>query len=303
LKTLNTYISSLLEIHDCVIIPDFGGFLLNISPAAFGGNGHELHPASKIVSFNRNLNINDGLLANFIASTENVSYTEALSFLKDEVSDLKSILNLGLPVKCPYIGTLVQNEENRLVFSPDTRKNYLTSSFGLPGLVLIPAEKQLSRIRKINEYQVNPEKIRRSRPVAATLAVAASLIFAMIIFLKNNAVEPGKIAMALYRDHTVQPVAESVNKIINDSENATKTIQPANPNLNYYIVGGSFKKEANARAFVQKLKKKGFQARVLNTENGFFRVTYYQESDSIIADKALHDIKNSENQSAWLLKW
>ena len=71
----------------------------------------------------------------------------------------------------------------------------------------------------------------------------------------------------------------------------------------YYIVAGAFKKESNAKILADKLKEKGYYPKVLNTENGFFRVTYIEEQDSNKADADLHKIKTSENQSAWLLKW
>ena len=63
-------ISELLYQFDCVIIPDFGGFVANYAGAKIQPIQNTFTPPSKQISFNRNLTSNDGLLANFYSGVE-----------------------------------------------------------------------------------------------------------------------------------------------------------------------------------------------------------------------------------------
>ena len=74
---VSKYIKDLLFIHDCVILPGFGGFVANYKPANIDDNLNIVSPPSKAVGFNRNLSKNDGLLINRLAESENLSYLEA----------------------------------------------------------------------------------------------------------------------------------------------------------------------------------------------------------------------------------
>jgi nucleoid DNA-binding protein len=308
LKNLEQYIAPLLEQHDCVIIPGFGGFLLNHKPAGFAGSSNEIHPQSKIVSFNRNLNINDGLLAQYIALEEHVIYQEALNYIDNGVEAFNEILNSGKSLKFPGAGALVQNAEQKRIFSPDYKFNHLVSSFGLPSLLLTPVEKPAAnRVYKLPDRQIaarirKPVRFRVNGPA---ISMAASLIILFLVFFQNAKISHEQVAQALHTKHiSTEPIAVSLNAILAQS---LKTEQPQtvviNPVSKFYVVGGSFKNEANAHILEKRLKKKGFLASVLNTENGFYRVTYLQERDSTKADMGLHKIKISENQAAWLLKW
>jgi hypothetical protein len=307
LEKLDEYIPELLERHDCVIIPDFGGFLLNTMPAGFLGGGNEIHPPSKVVSFNRSLNLNDGLLAMYISEKEGIAYNDALLKIAGSVNWMRIQLNAGQKLHFSGIGDLLQNNEDKIIFTPDYSRNYFVSSFGLPLLLLQPVEKQSdSKILQLREKKVRPLQRERKpvhRSYAPMVSIAASLIVMLFVFFKNYPIDSHDLAMAVFRGQAINTPLKTHTQVAEIQKINTPVVAYLNPNLTYYIVGGSFKKESNAKTFVEKLKKKGFQAQVLNTENGFFRVTYYREKDSTRADEVLHKIKVNENQSAWLLKW
>ena len=66
-------ISRLLEEHDCVILPGYGGFIGNYAPARIDPVSHSFVPPSKKILFNINLKQNDGLLCNRLVTDEGVS--------------------------------------------------------------------------------------------------------------------------------------------------------------------------------------------------------------------------------------
>ena len=69
--TLANYINDLLYRYDCVIVPNFGGFITNIIGANVSAEKNTFYPPKKQITFNVYLQHNDGLLANYIASSEN----------------------------------------------------------------------------------------------------------------------------------------------------------------------------------------------------------------------------------------
>ena len=52
---IEEYISDLLFEHDCVIVPDFGGFVCNYGPAAIDPAKHLFEPPAKRILFNKGL--------------------------------------------------------------------------------------------------------------------------------------------------------------------------------------------------------------------------------------------------------
>ncbi len=124
-------VSELLFKHNCVIIPEFGGFIANYKHSGFEESRNLISPSSKKVAFNQSLLQNDGLLVNFWAQSQNKSYKDALedvelfsSFLKDKIRSNKSF-------DFKSIGTFYLNAENKIIFVPYQGLNFLESSFGL----------------------------------------------------------------------------------------------------------------------------------------------------------------------------
>lgn len=182
---IDKYISELLFSHDCVIIPEFGGFVANYSPARIHPTQHTFTPPSKSIGFNRNLKSNDGLLANAIATACGVSFSEASRIIGSYVDDCGKTLKSGRRLIITDVGMLYFDVENNLQFEPDRTINYLPDAFGLTTF-------QSPAIRRDN-YQAQFEKKFIDRePVAAprrkinikkyvALAVAAvPVIFAAI---------------------------------------------------------------------------------------------------------------------------
>ena len=77
---------NVLQKKDCVIIPDFGGFVANYLPARLDETSNRIFPPSKHLLFNKNLINNDGLLAHRISAEEGVSYESALEKLSESLT-------------------------------------------------------------------------------------------------------------------------------------------------------------------------------------------------------------------------
>ncbi|MBL4594242.1 MAG: SPOR domain-containing protein [Flavobacteriales bacterium] len=128
---LEQYISELLYKYDCVIVPGLGGFVANYKSATIQPIQNTFSPPSKSISFNKNLNNNDGLLANLIAQKENINFNVANKKIEDYVLTISHDLKLKKRVLLKDVGTLFLDTENRTQFEPADTVNYLLSSFGL----------------------------------------------------------------------------------------------------------------------------------------------------------------------------
>ena len=127
---LETYIRDLMLRYDCVIVPDFGGFITNRISAAIDQKSHTFYPPTKQLGFNHHLTHNDGLLANYIATEENISFEQATHKIVETVIRWNQQVKTNT-LLLDKIGAFHLNEKNQLIFNPVITENYLLSSFGL----------------------------------------------------------------------------------------------------------------------------------------------------------------------------
>ena len=76
------YISELLYVSDCVIIPGLGGFVANSRSAFLNPAQHTFNPPVRRIAFNASLRTNDGLLANYVSRREGITYGDAVTKIK-----------------------------------------------------------------------------------------------------------------------------------------------------------------------------------------------------------------------------
>lgn len=180
---ISVYISELLYVHDCIVVPGFGGFIANYKPAEIHPILHTVYPPAKALSFNRNLSQNDGLLASHLAGKKRISLEAANGLISDWVSASHSLLRNNEVINLHKIGKLHADIEGNLQFEPDEQANYLKTSYGLKSLVAEPVlrGKQIEFTEKFSQETKRVANGRRTWNVAAivlllvTLAVLAQL--------------------------------------------------------------------------------------------------------------------------------
>ena len=148
--TLTNYINDLLYRYDCVIVPDFGGFVTNAISAKVNHFSHTFYPPTKQITFNALLKNNDGLLANYIASLENISFEQATNSIAKVVENWQVQLQTE-SVVVGKVGTLSLNNEQQIIFEPNRSSNYLTETFGMTA-VNSPAVKRLEYQKQVELF-------------------------------------------------------------------------------------------------------------------------------------------------------
>lgn len=133
---LESHLHSLLYDHDCVIIPEFGGFLTRYSPAHIHALQQTLVPPSKVLTFNRRLVSNDGLIAQEIMRREGVSFDQAMAHIQHRVAEMEMALTSTQRVVLEGIGTFHADAAGTVQFTPEAGQNFLKDAFGLASLAL-----------------------------------------------------------------------------------------------------------------------------------------------------------------------
>jgi nucleoid DNA-binding protein len=293
---ITAFIRELLFGHDCVIVPGFGGFIGNYSPARIDKKTGTFFPPVKQISFNRNLNHNDGLLIGKISGTSGLNYGDARNLVDEFVSDIRRKLDKGEKVVFDHIGIFSNNQENNIQFEPDRSSNYYLDAYGLESFQLMPLEGYDVRTRIARHIQKDPEKQASMRKILWRAAIIIPLLSAIVLVpiktdlfksrieattmnpLVSAEFEQNKIAV----DEKVKDDKEKSDEIISKEAVEQPKIEPApksevtklvvtESNV-YYLITGSFKSEENALSQVNKLKAEGFTPELVKAPNGFFRV-------------------------------
>jgi cell division septation protein DedD len=141
-------ISELLFHYECVVLPEFGGFISNNKSAQINYITHQFKAPYREILFNVQLTSNDGLLIKHISEKEAISYIEAKQKITEFVSWCRQELESGRQLEFAQIGHLSFDSNRNIVFEQDHQVNYNPDSFGLTPLVS-PAIKRVSQEDKI----------------------------------------------------------------------------------------------------------------------------------------------------------
>ncbi|MBI3136097.1 MAG: HU-CCDC81 and SPOR domain-containing protein [Bacteroidetes bacterium] len=133
---LEHHIANLLKHHNCVIVPEFGGFIANYESAWINRSRAVIYPPYKQILFNGSLTQNDGLLANELVLKSAVSYTAALDRIAAQVKEWRKQLDEGQRIELDEIGFLfLQN--NQVIFEQNREVNLLLQAYGLKQVAFI----------------------------------------------------------------------------------------------------------------------------------------------------------------------
>lgn len=325
--------------HDCVIVPQFGGFIANAVSAQQNRVTHKFTPPSRKFSFNSHLKHNDGLLIQSMA-INGVSYQEAEQAIKTEVDKWNQLLNANEKLDLGELGLISQTQDGRLIFEPNISKTNSKASFGLETFHRIPVTTQPNKKKQATEVKPAAEAAPRKRNWSYVAAVLALPIVGYMGYVATQtklfkADQPFAVAelnpfsnnyCALYEERSIMPV---VGTIPETEENwlqltSSKDVVPlyltddhseetaiwvrlnhakalAEQPANIHLIAGCFGNEINAKNLVEDLKVAGYPASIIDYHKGLYRVSANGFSTRKKAEEALNSIRTSVAPSAWLL--
>lgn len=334
---ISIYLIELIRIHDCVIVPELGGFISNYQPAGIDYNRNTFAPPRKEIVFNSKLTGNDGLLVNHISESDGIGYLEARQMIAEFVDEAWSKLENGEKLEFSYIGSLHYDRHEKLIFGPELTENLLIGSYGM-GDFHFPKIERTDIVRATSRFE-DKETVRvvfNSR-TAKKLLIGVPLMLALTLIPLSEHMQRGDVQTGDQASTTSsvlsvidstpadtfvgadkipdEPVpAESKAKpntvgALADNQAVNKPVvtvgKPAsNANATrFYLVGGSFKSEMNAKKYQDELVRQGYDSRILNLDNGFYRVTIQSYNDRDEALAVLDNLTRGNPKSGiWLLE-
>ena len=317
---LEKYISDLLYRHDLVIIPGFGGVVARRKPAHFNEETFVFSPPYKELSFNASLQNNDGLLADYVASVEGISYKQAMEKIEKSVTDWKKSLQNEKRIKLDQIGVFSLINEDKIIFLPLTTRNYLPEAYGLTSFIHRPSAKkrfskektQADKKNLTTQPVVKPKK-RLHHPYknnqstayplwkyAAIVLLGLGLFGAGVTLLQNDTSTPvetyQKATFVLQKDFPAIQLGDKSKKNVENTGTATVKTQEDT----YFIISGAFRSKQNALKKIDELKSSGFDARLVGqNKRGLWMVAFEGFTDEEDARQKLADIRDFQ-KTAWL---
>jgi nucleoid DNA-binding protein len=181
MKDIYTYISYLLSEHDCVIIPEFGGFVVNYEPAKCSSPGKVFEPPVYTVGFNFELSHNDGLLINTLMRLEKINYKTAQTRLRQFANHIQSTLNTTGEINFPEIGKLTTSSDGEIEFSPAKSTLSNASMYGFANFYM-PSLKELeTNLHEMQQEDTSVIHISISKRLLKFVACAAAIVFAFLM--------------------------------------------------------------------------------------------------------------------------
>ncbi len=290
-------VAKLLHSNDCVIVPNFGAFVLKSKSAYIEKN--EFFPPSKYVSFNSMLKDNDGLLAKHISGEKNISYKKSLKLISEEVISFKESLSKDLIIDTESLGIFELKEKETLVFNPDFSINFDNKVFGLKSFVREPLLSKISQESKKNNQFSSNVLLKYAAIAIAIIGFSYFGYFNYNDYLNNEKLKNIAIAQEKILEN-VQSATFNLGELPPININVTAPIVKDN-SVYYSVIAGAFRSKVNAKKHLNTLIGKGYQASYTSINpKGLYRVAYARLKTRKEAADLISKIKTS-GADAWLL--
>ena len=250
MKNLAQYIEELIIRHECVIVPNLGGFITYCDKAIVRNN--MFYAPTERIRFNSLLTYHDGLLAEAYMRDRNIGYSEALSAIATEVEQIKKSLNSGNTVLFGRIGALSLSAENNITLLNSNPK-FLPENIGLPVVHL----KRLASAEPTNTITIN---ISQTSTNALRYVASIAIIFLITLFIPNqtdNNTQHASISFDSLRSiKSIEYSEESVENSDESVENNSSVLTPQssledNSSLNkYHLIIASLTSREDAEEYI-----------------------------------------------------
>ncbi len=325
---ISVLVSQLLRKYDCVVIPEFGGFITMICEAGIDLGNLEVFPPTKIVTFNKELVCKDNLLQKKLSQINDLRDDEALENIKNFVDSFNAGLSEGLTMRFADLGDFyIKSEE--LVFIPNLDVNLLNSSYGLQKFNY-PVLKTSGEVLAKKKQQITIQSGRKTKSkrmiyISSAVAVIGGLMFlAVKIGLFENRQDlqiagfnpvyvmetAGSGALdeitirksIILEEKHISSVEEEKETNFSESSPITEAeITQPESGMRNHIIAGSFSIKGNAENLQQDLIQNGYQSQIFNAPNGMYRVSVKSYANQNTALQDLNTLKSQlNNDELWV---
>lgn len=332
---LAKHIETLIWQHECVIVPQFGGFVTQVQSAYTTDSENLFMPPAHTVGFNDKLLGNDGILVHSYMEVYGLQESEAKRLLQSDILDMREQLLHQGSYDLGRLGVLKQDEDGEIHFTPNSGWT-APDFFGLDALDFprleekatvqyAPAPSPSSSAPKSSE-NITLSINRRMLHTALSVAAAILLFFMVSTPVNNNVWNKNQALISqdiLASALTLMPRMEMSSPVqANDSTGSKLQTMPSGPETGasktslsssssdasetseeFAVVIASAIPEDNARDYVTHLHDKGFTDACIYRHGTMIRVLFRGFASETEALKKMRALQSSpEFQAAWILQ-
>ena len=183
---LAQHIEVLLLENDCVIVPGLGGFVAHYTPATRVEEEGIFLPPTRVIGFNSQLNMNDGLLVQSYMSVYGTNFSDATKMVERKVDELIATLHENGKVDLFNVGEVRYTIHNTFDFVPYNNKITTPYLYGLDmfemqeltvlkksqsekAILLSHPVAMRSKGKRSYEFKLNPAYLVNTAAVAAVI--------------------------------------------------------------------------------------------------------------------------------------
>ncbi|WFE85301.1 SPOR domain-containing protein [Parabacteroides chongii] len=331
-----THIERLLLVHDCVIVPGWGGFVLQTVSAVCNEKEHLFSPQRKEIVFNITLQHNDGLLSESYMQMYDVNYRKAQLMLEEDVADMKAALQEEKTLSLGVLGSFSLGQEGQVIFHPGESDAFSVGSYGLvsfnfPLLQPVLAEREevalLTRKRKKDILYIPVSRKFLRVAAASAAAVALFLLISTPVKDVNQAAYTASFVpteMVVKSAPEIKPaeevvpeekavpeikavkaekkvVAETPAPKVKKQEAAPKPVASKPNQKMYHIVIASFPTEDQADKYIAEVDRKDCKHVSKVVRDGKYRIYADKFDNREQAESYMATLRmNDKYKDAWL---
>ena len=332
---LARHIESLLLKHDCVIVPDFGGFVTQQVSARYVEDEGLFLPPYRSVGFNGCLKLNDGLLAQSYMNAYGIGYLEALQQIAAAVAEVKAELHAIGSFELGGIGVFTLTLSGMYEFQPCEAGVVSPELYGLDAFIVRKEEELVEdKVEETRIEEVQPAKflersathytIRISREVVNYVAAAvvmivcffawsvpvsnsneasvkqAALFSAQLFASAEEKPHPLLVPATTFADEAEDEVTETQTEVAIPEEVAPvpapeATVEAPAAPARYTLVVCSCVPRKNAEALVAELQASGISGVEIFVKNDILRVIVGGYPTAAAATDALRAYRNERS--------
>lgn len=341
MNELSRHIEILLLDNDCVIVPNFGGFMAHHKPAEYDDETGLFYPPQRTLGFNPQLKLNDSLLAQSYVEAYDISYPEAVKRIENDITEIKQTIAIEGEYEFHGIGTVKKNTDCKYDFEPCmagllTPNLYALNTFSIDCIANEQVESERTQATVIPYQKKIVHAISGSavRNIAAAAMILLLFIFSSIpAGLGSNkiitcSVLDTEFLVKFFKDNSFSTdnSTQTTNLLSTKTTNGEQNIKAATAidnnvdtastavtvkkqeaiaeSSNYFIVLASKVTKQGAEEFIAQLDKDGFNAARLQERGSIRKVVYGNYPTEESAQKALTELKKAGTafDEAWISK-
>lgn len=320
-------IRHLLYFRDCIIVPEFGAFVVKSFPAEINHATQMFLPPSRRLSFQPALKKDDLFLVNHLATHYGMSHQAARTALAKITAEWSKTIENGERLRLEGLGLFYRESSGQWAFKPQVDSNFSTEAFGL-SIFRSPAIKRETPtpvtetiIKRLPVQKASSNgRIWRATAVAAGVAsllyvgsMKADFQAPSLEMAGFNLMQYSKALTFMEEDDSKAEAANISEETSIDETAATPVEAPmiaapvevvhspkANLNHHFFVVVGSFVEQGNANDLANSLIKQGFNASILPYDGKYHKVSIASFANRDSATVALRNYKTQIQHGAWI---